>query len=62
MSNVVGKVKTASGKTYEVKWSGGDRTVYVSPSGSLWGDSTKIGQASSAQEAMQKADAWGYNK
>lgn len=55
---VIGKVKAAgSGKTYEVKWDQGDKNVYVSYAG--W---TKAGQASSASEAMLKAEAWLYNK
>ena len=62
MSETIGKVKSGSGKSYDVKWDGSDRSVYVSPSGNLWGDSTKVGQASSAGEAMRKAEAALYNK
>jgi hypothetical protein len=54
---VIGRVKAGSGKTYEVKWNQADRNVYVA-----WGGWTKVGQASSANEAMNKAEAWLYNK
>jgi hypothetical protein len=55
---VIGRVKGgSSGKSFEVKWDQGDRNVYVS-----WAGWTKIGQASSASEAMIKAEAWLYNK
>ena len=56
---VIGRVKGgSSGKSFEVKWDQGDRNVYVV----IGGGTTKIGQASSASEAMTKAEAWLYNK
>ena len=54
---VIGKVKSGSKKAFEVKWNQSDKNVYVS-----WGGWTKVGQASSANEAMTKAEAWLYNK
>ena len=56
-AEVIGKVKSSSDKTYEVKWDHRSRDVYIS-----WGGWSKIGQASSAQEAMHIAEAWLYNK
>ncbi len=54
---VIGKVKSGKGKTYEVKWDQRSHDVYVS-----WAGWSKIGKASSANEAMNKAEAWLYNK
>jgi len=54
---VIGRVKSGKGKSYEVKWNQSDRNVYVS-----WGGWSKVGKASSANEAMNKAEAWLYNK
>jgi len=54
----IGSVK--SGKTrklYDVKWDQSSREVYVSYAG--W---TSVGKASSANEAMTKAEAYLYNK
>jgi hypothetical protein len=57
-ATVIGRVKSSkSFKSYEVKWSPSDRNVYVSYAG--W---TKIGEASSASQAMQLAEAYVYNK
>ena len=57
-ATVIGRVKAGvSGKSFEVKWSQADRNVYVS-----WAGWSKVGQASSASEAMTKAEAWLYNK
>lgn len=53
----IGRVKSGSGKSYEVKWDSASHEVYVSYSG--W---TLIGKASSAGDAMSKAEAWLYNK
>ena len=55
--NNLGGVKAGSGKTFEVKWNSGDKKVYVKVAG--W---TYAGLASSAGEAMQKAEAFVYNK
>lgn len=55
--SVIGRVKSGGGKSFEVKWSSTSKEVYVSYAG--W---TYIGQASSAREAMEKAEAWLYNK
>ena len=54
---VIGKVKSGSGKSYEVKWDQASGAVYVSYAG--W---THVGEASSANEAMTKAEAWLYDK
>jgi hypothetical protein len=56
-ASVIGRVKSGSGKSYEVKWDQASRDVYVSYAG--W---TRVGEASSANEAMTKAEAWLYNK
>lgn len=57
VSQKLGNVKSGSGKTYEVKWDSFSNDVYVSYAG--W---TLIGTANSAEEAMNKAEAWLYNK
>ncbi len=54
---VIGKVKSGSGKLYEVKWNPSSKDVYVS-----WAGWKYIGKAPSAREAMYKAEAWLYNK
>lgn len=54
---VVGRVKSGSGKTYEVKWDSFSHEVYVSYAG--W---SLVGKASSAIEAMTKAEVFIYNK
>lgn len=56
-AQVLGRVKSGSGKSYEVKWDSLSKEVYVSYAG--W---TYVGKASSAGEAMNKAEAWLYNK
>jgi len=57
-AQLIGKVKSPKDyKTYEVKWNPYDRNVYISYAG--W---TKVGQASSASQAMMMAEAWLYNK
>ena len=56
-ATVIGRVKSGSGKSYEVKWDSASREVYVSYSG--W---ALVGKASSAGEAMKKGEAWLYNK
>ena len=56
-ATVIGAVKSGKGKSYEVKWDQSNRDVYVSYAG--W---TGVGKASSAGEAMNKAEAWLYNK
>lgn len=57
-ASVIGKVKSGrEKKTYEVKWDRSSRDIYVSYAG--W---SNVGKASSATEAMTKAEAWLYNK
>lgn len=56
-SSVIGSVRSGGGKSIEVKWSHTSKQVYVAYSG--W---TYIGHASSAAEAMRKAEAWLYNR
>ena len=53
----IGKVRAGSGKHYQVFWDSSDKSVYVGYAGR-----TKVGTASSANEAMNKAEAWCYNK
>ena len=54
---IIGRVKSGSGKSYEVKWDSSSKDVYVS-----WAGWSLVGKASSAGEAMQKSEAWLYNK
>lgn len=54
---IIGRVKSGSGKSYEVKWDSSSKDVYVAYAG--W---TKAGKASSAGDAMRTAEAWLYNK
>lgn len=56
-AKVIGKVKSPGGKSYEVKWDPASKDVYVSYAG--W---SACGKASSATEAMIKAEAYIYNK
>ncbi len=57
-ATVIGKVKSGStNKSYEVKWDQSSKDVYVSYAG--W---TRVGEASSARDAMNKAEAWLYDK
>ena len=56
-ATVIGRVKSQSGKSYEVKWDQHGKEVYVSYAG--W---SRVGRANSAGEAMTKAEAWLYNK
>jgi hypothetical protein len=56
-STNIGRVKSPSGKSYEVKWDTHSHDVYVS-----WGGWSHIGRASSASEAKIKAEAWLYDK
>jgi len=56
--SIIGRV--ISGKTrksFEVKWDQSSRDVYVG-----WGGWSHVGKASSANEAMNMAEAWLYNK
>ena len=57
-ASVIGRVKSGKEKkSYEVKWDQSSRDVYVSYAG--W---SHVGKASSANEAMNKSEAWLYNK
>jgi hypothetical protein len=55
----LGRVKSGQtpGKTYEVKWDPNDKRVYVRIAG--W---TYVGKASSAGDAMRKAEAYVFDK
>ena len=57
VATVIGRVKSGSGKSYEVKWDQSGRDIYVAYAG--W---SHVGKASSANEAMNKAEAYLYNK
>lgn len=54
---IIGRVKSGSGKSYEVRWDAVSKEVYVSVAG--W---TYVGEAKSASEAMTLAEAFVYNK
>ena len=56
-AEVIGSVKAGSGKSYQVKWDSTSKDVYVSYAG--W---ASCGKASSAGDAMNKAEAYVYNK
>jgi hypothetical protein len=56
-ATVIGRVKSGKGSSYEVKWDQISRDAYVAYAG--W---TNVGKASSANEAMNKAEAYLYNK
>jgi hypothetical protein len=53
----IGTVKSGSGKTYYVKWDSASHDVYVSYAG--W---SSCGKASSAGDAMNRAEAFLHNK
>ncbi len=50
----LGRVKSPKGNSYEVKWDPQTHTIYVG----VW----TAGQATSATEAMAKAEAYVYNR
>jgi hypothetical protein len=56
-ATVIGSVKAGSGKSYDVKWDTHAKDIYVSYAG--W---THCGKASSAGDAMNRAEAFLYNK
>ena len=56
-SEIIGRVKSGKGKSYQVKWNPISRDVYVSYAG--W---SHCGKASSAGGAMRRAEAYVYNK
>ena len=57
-ATVIGSVKSGrTNKSYDVKWDQSSKDVYVSYAG--W---KLVGQASSASDAMNKAEAWLYDK
>lgn len=61
-SKELGTVRGRSGKTYKVIWGEWD-VVYIKEIGAwLSGGTQKVGRASSAQDAMLKAEAFVYNK
>jgi len=54
----IGSVKSGkSHKSFDVKWDQSSKEVYVG-----WAGWTSVGKASSAREAMNKAEAYLYNK
>jgi hypothetical protein len=50
----LGYVKSPSGRSFEVKWDASSHELYVG--------GHRVGKAYSPTEAMQKAEAWVYNK
>ena len=56
-AQVIGRVTSRAGKPYEVKWDHISRDVYVSYAG--W---AHCGKASSAGDAMRRAEAFLYDK
>ena len=57
-AEVIGKVKSGKNQSYDVKWDKSSGEVYVSYAGTSKVD----GKASSAGQAMDKAEAWLHNK
>ncbi len=53
----LGRVKSGSNQTYEVKWDQATREVYVSYAG--W---SRCGKATSPAQAMRRAEAFLYDK
>jgi len=51
---IIGKIKSC-----EIKWDQNSKDIYVHLAFDNW---THIGKASSANEAMVKAEAWLYNR
>jgi len=56
-AQIIGSVRSGTGKTYEVKWDSASKDVYVSYAG--W---SHCGKAQSAGDAMARAEAYLYNK
>ena len=56
-ASVIGRVRSGSGKSYEVKWDSSSKDTYVSYAG--W---TNVGPASSAGDAMRRSEAWLHSK
>jgi len=57
-SEKIGSVKSGKSiKSFDVKWDQSSGDVYVS-----WAGWTSVGKASSAREAMNKAEAYLYNR
>ena len=59
MAVELGYVHSGSGKKIKVKWDQGGGSVYVTQNGISW---KNIGKAANANEAMNKAEAWVYDK
>lgn len=54
----IGSVKSGkTKKSHSVYWNPSDKTVYIG-----WAGRTNIGKASSASEAMNRAEAYLYDK
>ena len=56
-SQIIGSVKSASGNKYDVKWDSQSKDVFVS-----YGGWANCGKATSAPNAMNKAEAYLHNK
>ena len=56
-AQIIGSVKSGSGKTYQVKWDSISKDVYVSYAG--W---SSCGKAQSAGDAMRRAEAYVHGK
>jgi hypothetical protein len=57
-TEIIGRVTSGrSNKSCQVKWDSYDKRVYVE-----WAGWTRVGDASSAGEAMRKAEAYLYDK
>lgn len=56
-TEVIGKVKSAKGKTYTVKWDRLSKDTYISYAGN-----THIGKLPTANAALTQAEFWILNK
>ena len=56
-ADVIGRVNSSRGRSYEVKWNASSGEVYVSYAG--W---SACGKASSAAQAMHRAEAFLFDK
>lgn len=61
-SQEIGRVKSGSGKSYVVWWDSSSGDVYVGSHGWIGDSKRHVGKASSAGDAMRRAEASVYNR
>lgn len=57
LAPTIGNVRSGKGQSIAVAWNDADDKVYVA-----WAGWTFVGKATSARDAMRKAEAWLYDK